>query len=119
MRSTAQAYLSVALIVLLATISGHAQNGNVAGFGLTPCREIDSFVSLAPGRTAILGWAFGFMSGVNAMKTARDRNFRDLAGLNADLMLGSIRAYCNQHPDASVIAAVEAIQISRPLRLAD
>ncbi|MBB3905591.1 hypothetical protein [Methylobacterium brachythecii] len=113
---TPKLYLLACSVAVLTAVPAHGQSGNVGGFGWTKCTEFDAFVGVPQGRTAILGWAMGFMSGVNVVTTARDRSFRDLSGLNADLVIGSIRAFCDAHPDASVVSAVEALQITRPVR---
>ena len=56
------------------------------------------------------------MSGANAALTARDRRFRDLSNLNADLIVGAIKVHCAEHPGAQVAQGVEAFWAVRPAR---
>ncbi|MGX5773894.1 hypothetical protein [Methylorubrum zatmanii] len=78
----------------LATAPCRAEGANAAGFGLTSCANAAPLFHQPAYRSAFVTWTLGFATGVNAMLVVRDRQFRDLSGLNADLVVGSLRTFC-------------------------
>lgn len=101
--------IAAAVISAFSFPATHAAGSNIIGVGTTPCPEVAAAMDRPVGRSVILAWAGGFMSGANVMSTARDNRYRDLTNQNPDVMAGSIRAFCAQHPDAVAAAAVEAL----------
>lgn len=93
-----------------------AADANAAGFGLMACRDAVPLFNQAEYRRGILSWTLGFMSGVNGAAIVRERRYRDLDGLNADLVIGSLRATCVALPDTVLMQGAEQLWFGRPLR---
>lgn len=53
------------------------------------------------------------MSGANAVFTARDKQYRDLSALNADLVIGTVVAYCVENPNGRAIDGVSKLLFQR------
>lgn len=108
--------ITAVAISALSFSSAYAAGSNIIGVGTTPCSEVATLMDRPIGRTVFLAWAGGFMSGANLMSTVRDKRFRDLSTLDPDLMVGSIRAFCAEHPNAAATAAVEALFAPLPVQ---
>ncbi|KQT46591.1 hypothetical protein ASG52_12790 [Methylobacterium sp. Leaf456] len=80
------------------------------------CADAEPVFDQRDYRRAFLVWTLGFATGVNNVLIVRDQQFRDLSGLNADLVVGSLRAYCTQHPTALLVQGAESFFASLPLR---
>ncbi|MFD6320942.1 hypothetical protein [Methylorubrum thiocyanatum] len=107
---------ALALCCCLAASPCRAEGANAAGFGLTSCADAAPLFDQWVYRQAFSGWVLGFATGVNNVLVVRDRQFRDLSGLNADLVVGSLRAFCTQHPTAFLIQGAERFHAGLPLR---
>lgn len=101
--------IAAAVVAVCCHSAACAGGASIIGVGNTPCPDVTTIMDRPVGRSVILAWAGGFMSGDNVMSTGRDNRYRDLSNLNPDVMAGSIRAFCAQHPDAVAAAAVEAL----------
>ena len=107
---------ALALFGCLVAAPCRAEGANAAGFGLTSCADAAPLFDQPAYRSAFFTWTLGFASGVNTVLVVRDRQFRDLSGLNADLVVGSLRAFCTQHPMAFLIQGAERFHAGLPLR---
>ncbi|CAO4141518.1 hypothetical protein [Methylorubrum aminovorans] len=107
---------ALALCGCLAAEPCRAEGANAAGFGLTSCADAAPLFDQPAYRSAFFTWTLGFATGVNNVLIVRDRQFRDLSGLNADLVVGSLRAFCTQYPTAFLIQGAERFHAGLPLR---
>ena len=107
---------ALALCGCLAAAPCRAEGANAAGFGLTSCADAAPLFDQPAYRSAFFTWTLGFATGVNNVLVVRDRQFRDLSGLNAVLVVGSLRAFCTQHPSALLIQGAERFHAGLPLR---
>ncbi|CAO4141598.1 hypothetical protein [Methylorubrum aminovorans] len=69
-----------------------AEGANAAGFGLTSCADAALLFDQPAYRSAFFIWTLGFATGVNNVLVVRDRQFSDLSGQNADLVVGSTKS---------------------------
>ena len=106
----------LALFGCLAAPPCRAEGANAASFGLTSCADATSLSDQPAYRSAFFTWTLGFATGINNVLVVRDQQFRDLSGLNADLVVGSLRAFCTQHPSAFLVQGAERFHTSPPLR---
>lgn len=106
----------LALCVCLAATPCKAEGANAAGFGLTSCADAAPLFDQWAYRQAFFTWTMGFATGINNVLVVRDRQFRDVSGLNADLVVGSLRAFCAQYPTAFLIQGAERFHAGLPLR---
>ncbi|SFK86481.1 hypothetical protein [Methylorubrum salsuginis] len=100
----------------LAAAPCRAEGLNAGGFGLMSCADATPVFDQRDYRTAFMTWTLGFATGINNVLIVRDRQFRDLSGLNADLVVGSLRAFCTQHPTALLVQGAERFYAGLPLR---
>lgn len=107
---------ALALCGCLAAVPCKAEGANAAGFGMTSCADATPLFDQRDFRLAFMTWTLGFATGVNNVLIVRDRQFRDLSGLNADLVVGSLRAFCAQYPTAFLIQGAERFHDGLPLR---
>lgn len=107
---------ALVLFGCLAAAPCRAEGANAAGFGLTSCADAVPLFDQPAYRTAFMTWTFGYATGVNAVLLTRDRQFRDLSGQNPDLVVGSLRAFCAQHPTALLVQGAERFHAGLPLR---
>ncbi|BAU89663.1 competence comM domain protein [Methylorubrum populi] len=107
---------ALSLYGFLAMTPCKAEGANAAGFGLTSCADAAPLFDQRDYRSAFMTWSLGFATGINAVLVVRDRQFRDLSGLNADLVVGSLRAFCTQHPTALLVQGAERFHAGLPLR---
>ncbi|UYW32640.1 hypothetical protein [Methylorubrum extorquens] len=105
---------ALVLFGCLAAAPCRAEGANAAGFGLTSCADAAPLFDQPAYRSAFFTWTLGFATGVNNVLIVRDRQFRDLSGLNADLVVGSLRAFCAQHPMALLVQGAERFYAGLP-----
>ena len=109
--------LALALCAVASTLPCRADSANVAGLGTMACSEAEETLKQPAYRTSLTSWAVGFMSGANVVMTARDKAYRDLSNLNADLILGSVQAFCGENPSGVILQGVERLYAGRPTRV--
>ncbi|CAO4142047.1 hypothetical protein LPLAFNJD_LOCUS1091 [Methylorubrum aminovorans] len=110
---------SLAALILCGCLAAEpcrAEGANAAGFGLTSCADAAPLFDQPAYRQAFFTWTLGFATGINNVLVVRDRQLRDLSGLNADLVVGSLRAFCAQYPTAFLIQGAERFHAGLPLR---
>lgn len=107
---------ALALCGCLGVAPCKAEGANAAGFGMTSCADAMPLFDQRDYRSAFMTWTLGFATGVNNVMIVRDRQFRDLSGLKADLVVGSLRAFCAQYPAALLVQGAERFHTGLPLR---
>lgn len=101
------------LILVSASATAQAQN-NSLGYGVNACSD---FVATYESRQrmAIFAWAAGFFTGANMTSIASAARYRDLNGLNPDLVVTRLIDHCTRNPLDPVLRAVEGIYFGAPL----
>jgi hypothetical protein len=95
--------LILAIGVGLTAVSAHASE--LIGIGLNPCSEYTTALQ-AKSDNLYITWAFGFLSGVNAVNQSTGKNERDLTALVLDDERQLLGSYCGSHPSAQFLDAV-------------
>jgi hypothetical protein len=101
--------------VLVAAMPAHAERSVIVGAGIGTCGEMGKLYRQSPdeARTLYNSWSQGFLT---AMNLARGQlGLRETTielfppGWNADRQWRYLMRYCNQHPLAQFIEAVDAL----------
>ena len=89
----------------------------VQGFGTASCAKYAELYRREPDEAdkIFLGWALGYMSGVNIWSMAAGQGSRDLGAKDSDEMTSFLRHYCDAHPLATYLAGVLELMDSLPL----
>ena len=80
------------------------------------CRDALPLLDQPDYRRGFASWALGYLSGINAAMMAKEKHYRDLEGMNADLVIGSLKAACAAEPNAIVLRGAEQLWLTRPSR---
>lgn len=86
----------------------------MAGAGWVSCAEFAQHYQADPKGTEeyFYAWAQGYMSGLNQASWVR----KNLRGWQIERQKQHIRAYCDKHPLANVVAAVQDVFNNLPAR---
>jgi len=109
---------SIALaLALLIQPTGSRADFAYAGIGATACGKIAQDYPKNPTGfdKMMLGWAQGFMSGVN-MASLQNGQYRDMAAMTIEAQEASLRSYCDEHPMAEFWKAVMDLYFKFPLK---
>ena len=89
--------------------------GTIAGAGWVPCAEFEQRYQQSPQATEnyFYAWAQGYMSGVNQASLLGKKNIR---GWRTEQQKQHIRSYCDEHPLANVVVAVQDLYEKLPDR---
>ena len=107
--------LTIAFIALgCGMTTSQEEKGTIAGAGWVSCAEFAQKYQIDPGYTEeyFYAWAQGYMSGLNQAVLQR----KNLRGWQIAQQKQHIRAYCNEHPLANVVAAVQDVFNNLPNR---
>jgi hypothetical protein len=108
--------IALALALLIPPTGSRADYG-YAGIGAVTCGKIAQDYQRNP--TGIdhmmLGWAQGFMSGLN-MASLQNGQYRDLAAMTIEAEEASLRNYCDEHPMAEFWKAAVDLYFKLPLK---
>jgi hypothetical protein len=97
-------------LLLLPVFVGHTHAPEyIRGIGTTPCTEFLANVADTDVQLAALSWAAGYMAGTNIATIVDRRSFRDVAKADATATRASMIAFCRDHPQQPLIAAVDAL----------
>jgi hypothetical protein len=104
---------ALALAITMPIESAHAaENGFAAmGFGTATCAQFAEIYRDNPSTTEIqfFAWAQGYMSGRNVAQIKQSRPYVNLSLLQTQTQRGLLLHYCNHHPLAHYIDAVDEL----------
>ena len=105
-------------IVFLSLESANADNMVAMGFGTATCAQFAEIYRDHPSSTEIqfFAWAQGYMSGWNRAQMKQGKPTVNLAVLQTKTQRDLILHYCNQHPLAAYLEAVEQLMSDLQMR---
>jgi hypothetical protein len=107
-------FTAIALLSLQSAHAAEPQKSMVAmGFGTTTCAVFANIYKDNPERTEInfFAWAQGYMSGWNRAQMKQGQPTINLALLQTQTQRDLLLHYCNQHPLAHYVEAVDQLMV--------
>ena len=88
----------------------------VMGVGTTSCSQFANLYKVSPkqAENAYFSWAQGFMSAENIANLADKQYWRDLGSMSTEAQRRHLRWYCDQHPLATFLDAVQNLLLTIP-----
>ncbi len=106
----------MAFAACLAAAPVRAHTANLAGSGVLLCSELLARLDEPLTRTAFAQWALGFMSGANMAMGENVETYRELYGINSDVVIGTLRSHCAETPTEPIRMAVQRLFSTREAR---
>ena len=108
---------SIALVVAMLIQPRSSKADHIVGLGAGPCSEIIEQYRTDPTvvQSWMMMWAQGFMSGLNVYLEEKGQ-YRDLQSMKVAAQAQMLRAYCDEHPMASLAKAVIDLFNQMPLK---
>ncbi|MGE7368317.1 hypothetical protein ACQKKX_04500 [Neorhizobium sp. NPDC001467] len=112
---------AVVAVGLVASGSAHAQSANMVGYGLSSCRDIvATTIQDQPRTLEIMGWVFGYMSGLNTGMIISQKQYRDIGAVVKDGAAGALTVpllrACKDNPTRNFADVVGEFYSTLPIR---
>lgn len=97
--------VAIGSFLLASPAMAFADSPTVLGLGAASCATTVTNSASDSFRIALVAWVGGFVSGVNAASPAARMPARSVSGLNPDLIVNEMVAYCRRHPNDDTLRA--------------
>ncbi|MBU2328087.1 MAG: hypothetical protein KJ755_12135 [Alphaproteobacteria bacterium] len=116
MRGTAVFFTAIFL-----STTAMSQGSNMVGYGLSSCRDIVAATIQDQSRTLeIMGWVFGYMSGLNTGMIISQKQYRDVSAVVKDGAAGALTVpllrACRENPERNFADMVGSFYGELPVR---